>query len=103
MNNENKFTRLTLEQNDRKIVWEIPYNDPNGEDMMEAIHTIMIGMTFSDKSVESSMVDYINEHSDEYEVIEREDDKFGYDFETQGLDGGFPSPNEYDNYNYVTR
>ena len=31
----NKFTRLTLEQNCRKIVWEIPYDDPNGEDMIQ--------------------------------------------------------------------
>ena len=96
MNNEKKFTRLTLEQDDLKVTWEVPYNDVTGEDMMQAIRTIMIGMTFSDKSVESSMVDYINEHSDEYEVIEKEDDKFGYDYETQGLDGGFPSPDEYD-------
>ena len=65
------FTRLTLEQNDRKIVWEMPYNDVNGEDMMQAIRTIMIGMTFSDKSVESSMASYINDHSDDYEVIEK--------------------------------
>lgn len=99
----NKFTRLTLEQNCRKIVWEIPYDDPNGEDMMEAIRTIMIGMTFSDKTVESSMAGYLNEHSDDYEVIEKEDNKIGYDFETQGLDGGFPSPEEYENYRTMNR
>ena len=104
-NEEKKFTRLTLEQNNRKIVWEIPYNDPNGEDMMEAIRTIMIGMTFSDKSVESSMVDYINEHSDEYEVIDKSDNEnyIGFDFETQGLDGGFPSPEEYENSKIETK
>lgn len=95
---EQRFTRLTLEQNDRKIVWEIPYNDPNGEDMMQAIRTIMIGMAFSNKTVESSMADYLNENSDEYEVIEKENNKIGYDFETQGLDGGFPSPDEYEKY-----
>lgn len=88
-NNEKRFTRLTLEQNDCKVVWEVPYDDVSGEDMMQAIRTIMIGMTFSDKSVESSMANYLQEHSDEYEVIEKEDTKFGCDYETQGLDGGF--------------
>lgn len=68
-NDKPKFTRLTLEQNDRKIVWEIPYDDPSGEDMMQAIRTIMIGMTFSDLSVESSMASYLQEHSNEYEVL----------------------------------
>ena len=94
----NKFTRLILEQNNLKIVWEVPYDDVNGEDMMQAIRTIMIGMTFSDASVESSMADYLMEHSDEYEVTEKDNNECeGYDIETQGLDGGFPSPEEYDN------
>ena len=86
MENNNVFTRLTLEQNGRKIVWEIPYGDPNGEDMMEAIHTIMVGMTFCDDAIESSMASYINAHSDDYEVIEKDEEgHVGYDFETQGL------------------
>ncbi len=74
MENNNVFTRLTLEKNDRKIVWEIPYGDPNGEDMMEAIHTIMVGMTFCDDAIESSMASYINAHSDDYEVIEKNEE-----------------------------
>ena len=98
----NKFTRLTLEQNNLKVVWEIPYDDPNGEDMMQAIRTIMIGMTFSDASIESSMASYLMEHSDEYEVTEKDNNEYeGYDIETQGLDGGFPSPEEYDNARLV--
>lgn len=72
--NKPKFTRLTLEQNDRKVVWEVPYDDVSGEDMMQAIRTVMIGMTFSDLSVESSMASYIQEHSDNYEVYEKNDD-----------------------------
>ena len=93
-NEEKKFTRLTLEQDDLKVIWEVPYNDVTGEDMMQAIRTIMVGMTFSDNTVESSMADYINEHSNEYKVIDKSDIEncIGFDFETQGLDGGFPSP-----------
>ena len=90
-NNKNKFTRLTLEQDDLKIVWEVPYKDVTGDDMMQAIRTIMIGMSFSDNTVESSMATYLDNHSNEYEVIEKEDNKLGYDYETQGLYGDFPS------------
>lgn len=68
-NDKPKFTRLTLEQNNLKVIWEVPYDDVNGEDMMQAIRTIMIGMAFSDLSVESSMASYLQEHSDEYEVL----------------------------------
>ena len=68
-NDKPKFTRLTLEQNNLKVIWEVPYDDVNGEDMMQAIRTIMIGMTFSDLSVESSMASYLQEHSNEYEVL----------------------------------
>lgn len=94
-NNKKKFTKLTLEQDDIKIVWEVPYEDVTTADMMQAIRTLMIGITFSDKSVEEGMVNYLYAHSDKYDIIEKEDDKFGYDYETQGLDAGFPSPDEY--------
>lgn len=43
---EGKFTRLTLEQSDRKIVIEVPYEDVTGEDMCNAFYAIMTGMTF---------------------------------------------------------
>ncbi len=70
-NNEKpKFTRLVLEQSNLKIGWEIPYEDVNGEDMMQALRTIMIGMTFTDNSVIDSMVSYIQNHSNKYEIHE---------------------------------
>ena len=40
MHNENKkFTRLILEQNDLRLVYEVPYDD-----MVQALRTIMVGM-----------------------------------------------------------
>lgn len=72
---EKKFTRLTLEQDDRTVVWEVPYNDVTGKNMMQAIRTIMIGMTFSDKTVESSMASYLEEYSDKYEVIDKSEEE----------------------------
>ena len=64
-----KFTKLTLEQNDLKVTWEVPYDDVNGSDMMKAIRTIMIGMTFSDKSVADSMASFLEEYY-EYSVYD---------------------------------
>ena len=97
MNNENKFTRLTLEQDDLKVTWEVPYNDVSGEDMMQAIRTIMIGMTFNESTVESAMASYLEEHSNEYKVIDKSDEEklIGFDFDTQDMNGRFPSPEEY--------
>ena len=70
MEKEN-FTRLTLEQSDRKIVWEVPYEDVTGNDLMQAIETIMVGMTFIPDSVYRSMYEYAKErlHEDD-EVVE---------------------------------
>lgn len=61
---EDSFTRLTLEQSDKKIVWEKPYEDVDGvDDMMQAIYTIMIGMTFGSDTIYSAMASYLNEHA----------------------------------------
>ena len=63
-NDKEEFTRLTLEQSDKKIVWEKPYEDVDGvDDMMQAIYTIMIGMTFSSDTIYSAMASYLNEHA----------------------------------------
>ena len=65
---ENNFTRLTLEQNDIKVVWEVPNVDVTGEDMMQAIRTIMIGMTFHENTIENSMKNYLEERG--YHIVE---------------------------------
>lgn len=62
---EKQFTRLTLENNDVKIVYELPSYDCNGEDMMHAIYTIMIGMTFLPRTIYNSMAEYLREYADD--------------------------------------
>ena len=79
MNNTNKFTRLTLEQNDLKVTWEVPYDDVNGEDMMQAIRTIMIGMTFHENTIESAMADYLHEYSDAYDILFKSENSPNYE------------------------
>lgn len=62
-----RFTRLTLEQSDRKIVIERPYEDVNGDDMMQMLETIMVGMTFFPETIYRSMKDRVEELSEIYE------------------------------------
>lgn len=68
MKMENKpFTRLTLEQSDTKIVIEKPYEDVSGNEMIEMLETIMVGMTFLPETVYKSMKDRVEELSEIYE------------------------------------
>jgi len=36
-----KFTRLTLEQRDKKLVWEMPYEDIGADDLIHALNTLL--------------------------------------------------------------
>ena len=76
MYNEPKFTRLTIEQSDKKVVWEVPYEDVSASDMMEAINTLMIGITFTPETVLHAMAGYLEECGsdlyDSYEHVESE-------------------------------
>lgn len=68
MKMENKpFTRLTLEQSNTKIVIEKPYEDVSGNEMIEMLETIMVGMTFLPETVYKSMKDRVEELSEIYE------------------------------------
>lgn len=62
MLNKDKFTRFTVEQSDRKIVWETPFEDISGEDCIQALETLMTGLTFLPTTIRKSMQTYINEN-----------------------------------------
>ena len=34
-----KYTKLTLEQRDKKLVWEMPYEDVSADDLLHAFNT----------------------------------------------------------------
>jgi hypothetical protein len=59
----NKFTRLTLEQDDLKLSWEVPYKDVIATEMVEAFHTLMIGMTFTEQTFFDTLAKYLSENS----------------------------------------
>jgi len=64
---KDRFTRLTLEQSDRKIVIERPYEDVNGDDMIHMLETVMVGMTFLPETIYRSMKERVEELSEIYE------------------------------------
>lgn len=73
MNTNEKFTRLTVEQQDCKIVYELSYDDINTEDLLQGLKTLMIGMSFSENTIYKGMVDFLSDNcADKYEIIKKE-------------------------------
>lgn len=75
--NEHEFTRLTAETSHGKIVWEMPSEELFGEDMVDAFNTLMIGLTFTQDVIYSSMANWLRDHAyDKYEItdIEKEEE-----------------------------
>lgn len=69
-----KFTKLTLEQADRKITWEMPYEDVGADDLLEAFNALLIGFTWHQKTIYDVMAGYLQEHaSDLYDVYDRQE------------------------------
>ena len=63
---EKNYLRVTAEVHDsdfshmdRKVVWEIPSSDVNGEDMLDMLRTIMVGLTFSEETFKKVLADYV--------------------------------------------
>lgn len=59
-----QFTRLTVEQPNLKVTWEVPYTDVNMNDMFDAFKTILVGMTFLPSQAEES-IDELKEEINE--------------------------------------
>lgn len=69
MDMSDKYTRVTVEVHDndfssadRKVTWEIPDAYPSGEDMLDMLRTVMVGMTFSEKTFYDTVRDYVIEN-----------------------------------------
>lgn len=73
MNTNEKFTRLTVEQPDCKIVYELSTDDVNTDDLLQGLKTLMIGMSFSENTIYKGMVDFLADNcADKYEIIKKE-------------------------------
>ena len=63
------YTRLTLEQPDRKLIFEYPFTDVDGDDMLEAVKMIMIGMGFRPESILASLARYLEEYGQDLYTV----------------------------------
>lgn len=63
---DDKFTRITVEQSDRKLVWEVPYEDVSGDEMVEGFASLMYGLTFLPCTITKCMKEYAEEHFTDY-------------------------------------
>jgi len=70
------LSRMTVENNEmheKKITWEIPYNDANIDDWIHGFVTCMVGITFNEQQVLEAMRDYAEERlpqEEDYEYID---------------------------------
>ena len=71
---EFKGTRLTLEIDGEKAVWESPYRDHNVEDILQALRGLMVVHTFFDESFINGCGGMYEENKCLYEEKEKEDD-----------------------------
>ena len=77
--NTERLSRITVENNEvneKKITWEIPYNDANLDDWIHGFITCMVGITFNEEQVLRGMRDYVNERlDDDYEEYDDTNDE----------------------------
>lgn len=74
---EEKFegTRLTLEMDGTKTVWEVPYTDLSTDQLLEALQGLCVAQTFIAESFVRSCGNFFEEHRYLYEDLkEKEDD-----------------------------
>ena len=86
---DEKFTRLTLEQSDRKLVWEMPYEDVGADELLHAFNTLLIGFTWHQKTIYDVMAGYLQEHAyDFYDVYDHQEDLNNHqgDMNNEGCD-----------------
>lgn len=64
MRDKEYLSRITVENNEmneKKIVWEIPYNDANLDDWLHGFLTCMVGITFNEQQVLHGMKEFAEE------------------------------------------
>lgn len=70
----NKFTRLILENQDDRYVYESPYIDVGAEELLHAFFSLMIGMTWHPETIYNAMANYLSAHaSNLYDISEHVD------------------------------
>ena len=56
-------TRLILETNDNRYIWESPYADANMDEILNALYGLCVGATWQPETVIKCMKEFADEHS----------------------------------------
>jgi len=71
---EKRITKITIENYDKKVSWEVPYNDTNLEDMFDAFIGLLTTITYNYDGIIEFMKEYAEERlPNEYEDNENND------------------------------
>ena len=88
---DNRFTRLTIEQTNYKVSWEIPYTDPSANDLIKGFRCLLDGITFYPEHFNHMLANFLMEYgSDEYDVIEKTESSDLYEDEKEETDEAMP-------------
>ena len=88
---DNKFTRLTIEQPDYKVSWEMPYTDLSANDLIKGFRCLLDGITFYPEHFNRMLANFLMEYgSDEYDVIEKTESSDLYEDEKDAVDEAMP-------------
>ena len=63
-----------MEQSDRKMSVEIPYEDVGMDELLDTFNGMLIGFTWNQDTIYNCIADWLSEHAyDKFEVIEKLD------------------------------
>lgn len=54
-------TKISIENNDQKISWEIPEEDPTIEQFIVGVSSCLLGLTFDRDQIKSAMKRFIDD------------------------------------------
>lgn len=61
-----------MEQTDRKMLVELPYEDVGMDELLDAFNGMLIGFTWNQDTIYNCMADWLTEHaSDKFDIIEK--------------------------------
>lgn len=58
---EKRLTKITIENYDKTVSWEVPYNDTNLDDMFDAFVGLLTTLTWN----HSSIIEFMKEYAEE--------------------------------------
>ena len=76
---ERRISKITVDNYDYTVSWEVPYNDTSLDDFLQGFVSCLVGVTYSEENVLRGMYEYakerLNIESDEDESKNNEENE----------------------------